>query len=135
MTTKTSPMIKRKLIGILAALALFHAQAASVQGVPLGPNGGSSGVGSSYTFSTGLTNTAGTVTLGDANLTCSAGVIGLTPTWNNSGTVFTQGNRAKEFWTIGRSSESSKSTDSPIGGLRWRLRSRKSGRFTKQSSS
>lgn len=33
----------------------------------------SGGGGSSYTFSTGLTNTSGTVTLGDANLTYSSG--------------------------------------------------------------
>lgn len=35
----------------------------------------SGGSGGSYTFSTGLTNTAGTVTLGDTNLTYSSGVM------------------------------------------------------------
>jgi hypothetical protein len=46
-----------------------------------------------------------------------------------------QGNRAKKFWTIQQSSESSKSTDSQIGGLRWRVRLMKSGRCAKRLSS
>jgi hypothetical protein len=45
-----------------------------------------------------------------------------------------EGNRAKKFWTNRSGSESSKSADSPIGGLRWRVRLMKPARVAKRLS-
>lgn len=60
---------------LLAATSLVFGLQVALAGQSSGPPG--SGGGSSYTFSTGLTNTGGTVTLGDSGLGYSGGVLDL----------------------------------------------------------
>ena len=69
--------IGASLIALIVASSVAVAQTA---GVPIGPSGGGSGGGSggSYTNGSGLTLTGTTFSLGDANLTYSAGALATT---------------------------------------------------------